>query len=167
MKSTRLLVIFLALLVFPTASVQSREPAEDARERSAILNTPGEIALGVLIIEALAVVNAGLATASPEIYGGAALLLSPFVPFAGEHVYPSTRWVGAASLAGIGIYNLAVLSDDDEYSQQDVFVHNVVAWNLAFIGMGIAEILSSKSSRHSFGVTPLDGGLLLAYRHNF
>ena len=94
------------------------------------------------LIEGLCILNAALAVPSPEIYG---ILLTVFSPLGAENANPATAAVGMGGAASLGLYN-AIELRKSRYSGKDVFVRNLVAWNLLLGGLYLTERLTGRSS---------------------
>ncbi len=130
-----------------------------------------------LIAEGMIVANAGLATLSPEGYGGLTLVLSPFYFGFCDDCGTAEAVVGSVALGGIGIYDLTL--DTDELDHREIFTRNVVAMHVAAAAIMITVAASrhregepgktaaGKQDEVAFGVFPMRGGIGLSYRRRF
>lgn len=132
--------------------------AEDPEKTSFVQTVPGMVFVG----EVLALVNAGMATLDPQVYGIAGALLFPVAAVEGS-ASPPTRWVSLGAAEGLAVYNIAAL-DTDEDSDKKIFLGNMVAWHafaaVVFITASLAGDLEDKKEV-AVQYQPLrDGGML-------
>lgn len=117
------------------------------------------------VVEGIFAANSGLATLSPRIYGASGLLLIPFGFTQGGG--SRTNLAEGSLFAAICLYNLFVPHRRD-FSNSQVFVHNMIGWHLFLLGVGAVSLLVGDEERtkqpafsFDFNVRP-DGGMFMA-----
>jgi len=136
MKRFATMACVLLAWAVATMAGSEEEPAQAGRKR--LLKNPLVVsAYVVTVAEGLAAINAGMATASPVVYGGLCIIISPFALASDTNKLVAIA--GFAAVVGIGAYNLTIASDDD-MSDREVFRNNMVAWNIFYVGVASAAI---------------------------
>lgn len=125
MKRVLSLIAGIALAAAPLA--QADEPLTDSEQRQ-----PSALR-SFAIVEGLFLVNAGLAAASPKVFGGLGLLISPLGAGAPRGFKTGAAdYVAMTMFVGLCVFNLTVPGDEG-YEEDETFVANVVGWH-AFAG---------------------------------
>ena len=151
---TSLWAIFILLI----SSVSQAEDAVPDTSRS-----PLNPVAAFLAAEGLFVVNAYMASESPEGYGAVLSLLSPLG--ASSNVSEMSNVVGVAGAFTLALYNTLELSED-HYSKQDIFEKNLIAWHVLVASMMLSEKISGNNNTR-VGFLPLHDGALIVLNQRF
>jgi len=130
------------------------------------LDTAGEF----LVCEAAVGLNAAMARANPQAYGGLLMLMSPFIFGDGMARGNPVSSAGFGMLEATGVYDLTAYPHD--YDRGRVFRDNVLALNLSFATLMVVGWLgedtpAGQAAQH-LNFTPLpQGGMRVGYRWRF
>jgi len=145
--------------LFLATSAWGQEATKEEGPKRFVQTLPGMILVG----EGLALVNAGMATLDPQIYGG---LLALLAPLGGSETdtRPSMYWTGLAAAEGLAAYHISEL-DKDEDTDKDIFLRSVVGWHAFAAVLGVAFLIVGEDKKErvegTFHYQPLpDGGMV-------
>lgn len=117
------------------------------------------------VMEGFVFLNAGLATADPEVYGTALAILSPLGMSSNSS--KTTNYVGVSGAITLGLYNALELSDE-RYSSKDVFVSNLYGWHaLAAITYITEELMGQSYGTEYLAMRLSDKGFSVALNYAF
>ncbi|SHO54730.1 hypothetical protein [Vibrio quintilis] len=115
-----------------------------------------------VLAELTAAALSGLAAKDPEATGWGLIAISPLMT---DAMNVTTGTVGFVSVAAIGAYNLSI--DEDEKSESDIFTENMIAWNAAFVTMGVTEYLFPGFTGNLAVYPDLSGNWYMNYQFKF
>lgn len=159
-------LLLLATLASPTWADDAPAPSSP---------TPPQWSTGkkVALVEGLAVFNAGIAAASPQLFGGFLLVATPIACINGsgsDHQHLASDWVACGGFVTIGAYDAGI--DDPNYSRGRVFAGNFAAMNLTIAASMITQhfagdAAAQKVADHLSIAPQAHGGMHVAYRWTF
>lgn len=148
------LTCFLASLLLNATSTWAQKSAETVAVNPVV---------GVLVVEALIVTNAYMASQSPAGYGALLTLLSPMG--ASGSASDTTNYVAIGSAATIGLYNALELSDGS-YSEGEIVKQNLIAWHAFAASVWLSETLTGDTDTVA-AIAPFHDGAMVAIHHSF
>jgi len=160
MKKFYILIVMFLVNALPAIAEDKAEPQGS--------NT--YVMIGIL--EGAAAINSYIASRGPGGYGITMLVFEPFF------IPPKASWeswLAYGAVATIPLYNLSISDDFDsgKISSKDVFIRNMVAWNL--LG-GVAYLLIQAEEEAmkpkeddglKMGLMPIKDGMQLSMRYQF
>ena len=151
-------VIFLTLLFLNSTATSN----ENNNATPKAQYTPGPIQT-FFQYEGLIAFNSLLAASDPQAFGAILTLLSPLS--VSEKTTSTTRNITFGGVVSIGLYNGFELSNDN-YSKNDIFKQNMIAFNLLTISAIITEKLTNDPDT-SISITALDQSYYLSLNKKF
>lgn len=117
-----------------------------------------------LTSEAIITVNSLIAASYPEEFGVLHILISPLYNSVPNEVQ-TIRYTAVGGSASIGLYNALELKRE-EYSKTDIFVRNMVVYNLWY---GALYLLDSKyyPNESALNIMPINEGLAFNLQYSF
>ncbi|MFI4968444.1 MAG: hypothetical protein ACHQAU_06905 [Gammaproteobacteria bacterium] len=155
------------------AALTSPAYADDAPVPASPLPAQWSTSKKLALVEGLVVFNAGVAAASPQLYGGFLMVATPLACIEGsgpQHQHLASDWVSCGGYATIGAYDAGI--DDPQYSRPRVFAGNFVALNLTIGAAMLAQrfagdAAAQKLVQHLSIAPQAHGGVHLAYHWAF